>query len=145
MARGRLLTVAGVACAVALLVLPARASAQANAQSLGSVTINKKVMANGQPLAAGTYTVRLSSDAVTSVVGESADSEKWVEFVQGGQVKGKELATVVGSADVKTVSKEKPPAAGTSRVDLLKGADYLRVWINKGGTHYLIHLTLATS
>lgn len=145
MARGRLLTVAGVACAVALLVLPARASAQANAQSLGSVTINKKVMANGQPLAAGTYSVRLSSDSVTSVVGESADSEKWVEFVQGGQVKGKELATVVAGADVKTVSKEKAPAAGTARVDTLKGADYLRVWINHGGTHYLIHLTLATS
>jgi len=141
----RLLTVAGVACAAALLVLPARASAQANAQSLGSVTINKKVMANGQPLAAGTYTVRLSSDSVTSVVGESADSEKWVEFVQGGQVKGKELATVVTGADVKTVSKEKAPAAGTARVDMLKGADYLRVWINHGGTHYLIHLTLATS
>jgi hypothetical protein len=145
MARGRLLTVAGVACAAALLVLPARASAQANAQSLGSVTINKKVMANGQSLAAGTYTVRLSSDSVTSVVGESADSEKWVEFVQGGQVKGKELATVVTSADVKTVSKEKAPSAGTARVDMLKGADYLRVWINHGGTHYLIHLTLATS
>jgi hypothetical protein len=128
-----------------LLVLPARASAQANAQSLGSVTINKKVMANGQPLAAGTYTVRLSSDSVTSVVGESADSEKWVEFVQGGQVKGKELATVVAGADVKTVSKEKAPAAGTARVDTLKGADYLRVWINHGGTHYLIHLTLSTS
>jgi hypothetical protein len=128
-----------------LLVLPARASAQANAQSLGSVTINKKVMANGQPLAAGTYTVRLSSDPVTSVVGESADSEKWVEFVQGGQVKGKELATVVTGADVKTISKEKAPAAGTARVDTLKGADYLRVWINHGGTHYLIHLTLATS
>ena len=141
----RLLTVAGVACAAALLVLPARASAQANAQSLGSVTINKKVMANGQALAAGTYTVRLSSDSVTSVVGESADSEKWVEFVQGGQVKGKELATVVTGADVKTVSKEKAPAAGTARVDTLKGADYLRVWINHGGTHYLIHLTLATS
>ena len=141
----RLLTVAGVACAAALLVLPARASAQANAQSLGSVTINKKVMANGQSLAAGTYTVRLSSDSVTSVVGESADSEKWVEFVQGGQVKGKELATVVTGADVKTVSKEKAPAAGTARVDTLKGADYLRVWINHGGTHYLIHLTLATS
>ncbi|HUL72969.1 MAG TPA: hypothetical protein VLT86_07695 [Vicinamibacterales bacterium] len=141
----RLLILAGVACMAAVGLLPTRVDAQAAAQSLGSVTISKKVMANGQPLAAGTYTVRLSADTVSAVVGQSADSEKWVEFVQGGQVKGKELATVVGSADVKTVSKEKPPAAGTSRVDLLKGADYLRVWINKGGTHYLIHLTLATS
>ena len=145
MARTRLLTLAGIACMAVLWLLPVRADAQAAAQSLGSVTISKKVMANGQPLAAGTYTVRLSSDSVTSVVGQSSEGEKWVEFVQGGQVKGKELATVVSSADVKTVSKEKAPAPGTARVDVLKGADYLRVWINKGGTHYLIHLTLATS
>ncbi len=145
MARGRLLTVASVACAAALLVAPAPLSAQTAAKSIGTVSITKKVMANGQPLAAGTYTVRVSSDAVTPVVGQTADGEKWVEFVQGGQVKGKELATVVSGADVKTVSKEKAPAAGASRVDTLKGADYMRVWINSGGTHYLIHLTLATS
>jgi len=23
---------------------------------------------------------------------------------------------------------------------MLKGGDYLRVWINKGGNHYLVHL-----
>jgi hypothetical protein len=68
-----------------------------------------------------------------------------VEFVQGGQVKGKELATVVTGADSKTVLKGKAPAAGSARVDMLKGADYVRVWINKGGSTYLIHLTLATS
>ena len=145
MARRRLLTFTGVACALALLVLPASALAQGNAQSLGSVKIDKKVMANGQPLAPGTYSVRLSSDSVTSVVGESPDAEKWIEFVQGGQVKGKELATVVTAADDKAVLKEKAPAAGTARVEELKGKDYLRVWINHAGTNYLIHLALATS
>ena len=134
-----------VACAMVLLLLPLTARAQGNAQSLGSVRITKKVLANGQPLAPGTYTVRLSSDSVTSVTGESADSEKWIEFVQGGQVKGKELATVISGADIKTVSKQTTPAAGTVRVDTLKGADYIRVWINHGGTHYLVHLTVATS
>jgi hypothetical protein len=137
--------VANIACVAVLGLLPARLHAQAAAQTLGSVTLSKKVMANGQPLAAGTYSVRLSSDSVTSVVGESPDSEKWVEFVQGGQVKGKELATVVTGPDAKTVLKGKAPAAGSSRVDTLKGADYVRVWINKGGSTYLIHLTLATS
>jgi len=33
-----------------------------------------------------------------------------------------------------------PPAPGGSKVELLKGNVYLRVWINRGGTHYLIHL-----
>lgn len=144
MARTRLHVLATLACVAVLGLLPARLHAQA-AQSLGSVTLSKKVMANGQPLAAGTYTVRLATDSVSSVVGQSPDAEKWVEFVQGGQVKGKELATVVTGADAKTVLKGKAPAAGSARVDMLKGADYVRVWINKGGSTYLIHLTLATS
>ena len=144
MARTRLHVLATVAAVAVLGLLPARLHAQAK-DSLGSVTLSKKVMANGQPLAAGTYTVRLASDNVSSVVGQSPDAEKWVEFVQGGQVKGKELATVVTGPDAKTVLKGKAPAAGSARVDTLKGADYVRVWINKGGTTYLIHLTLATS
>ena len=145
MVRTRLHVLAILAAVAVLGLLPARLHAHAKDQSLGSVTLSKKVMANGQPLAAGTYTVRLASDSVSSVVGQSPDSEKWVEFVQGGQVKGKELATVVTGADSKTVLKGKAPAAGSARVDMLKGADYVRVWINKGGSTYLIHLTLATS
>jgi hypothetical protein len=27
---------------------------------------------------------------------------------------------------------------------MLKGNDYLRVWINRGGTHYLVHFAVAT-
>jgi len=146
MARTRLHVLATLAAVAVLGLLPARLHAQAAKEpSLGSVTLSKKVMANGQPLAAGTYTVRLSNDNVTSVVGQSPDAEKWVEFVQGGQVKGKELATVVTGPDAKTVLKGKAPAAGTAKVEELKGADYVRVWINKSGSTYLIHLTLATS
>jgi len=26
------------------------------------------------------------------------------------------------------------------RVDMLKGNDYVRVWINRAGTNYIIHL-----
>jgi hypothetical protein len=28
-------------------------------------------------------------------------------------------------------------------VDVLKEGDYVRVWINRDGTHYLIHLPVA--
>jgi hypothetical protein len=34
------------------------------------------------------------------------------------------------------------PASGTSKTELLKGNDYLRIWVNHGGTHYLVHLAL---
>ena len=38
------------------------------------------------------------------------------------------------------VQKDTPPAANGAKVEMLKGGDYVRVWINKGGNHYLLHL-----
>ena len=126
---------------VAALGLPAALSAQTAGTSLGSVTLNKKVMADGQPLAPGTYQVRLTADIPKPGAGQSPDAERYVEFVRGGKVVGREVATLVASAEVGPIAKgEKPPAPGGSRVELLKGNVYLRVWINRGGTHYFIHL-----
>jgi hypothetical protein len=99
-------------------------------------------VANGQSLAAGSYTLRMAADPVSPVVGQGPEAAHWVEFVQGGQVKGKELASVVAPADTKLVAKRTPPAAGKPLVQLLKGADYLRVWVNHDGSQYLVHLAL---
>lgn len=114
------------------------AAAQAG-ESLGTVRLPQNVMANGQALPAGTYTARLSTDAVSRVVGQPEGTTRWVEFVQGGQVRGRELATVVAPADVKQVAKGTPPPQGTARVTPLQGGEYLRVWLNRAGTQYLIH------
>jgi hypothetical protein len=122
---------------------PATGAAQPAKQaaaSLGTVRIPKAVSANGQPLAAGTYTVRLASEGVPGKVGQTADLSRWCEFVQGNEVKGKELCTVLSSSEVGAVVKDAPPASGSSKVQMLKGNDYLRVWINRGGTHYLMNL-----
>lgn len=108
---------------------------------LGTVRLPRAVVADGRLLPAGTYTVRLSPDPVTPVLGQGG-SERWVEFVQRGEVKGKELASVVAPADVKVVAKMAPPRAGSSQVQMLRGADYIRVWLNSAGTHYLVHLSL---
>jgi hypothetical protein len=125
-----------------LLAAPLLVLAQTG-ESLGTVRLPQSVMANGQMLPAGTYTARLSNEPVTRVVGLSPDSSRWVEFVQAGQVRGRELATVVPPADVKEVAKGTPPPAGTARVQALRGADYLRVWLNRAGTQYLIHFNVA--
>ena len=130
---------------VAALGLPAALSAQTAGTSLGSVTLNKKVMANGQPLPAGTYQVRLTDDVPPQpAVGETPGAERYVEFVRGGKVVGREVATLVTAADVNQIAKgEKPPARGGSRVELLKGDQYVRVWLNRGETHYFIHLPVS--
>ena len=41
------------------------------------------------------------------------------------------------------IAKGAAPASGSSKVELLRGNDYLRVWVNRGGTHYLVHLVAA--
>jgi hypothetical protein len=107
---------------------------------LGSVTLHRKVLADGQPLAAGTYQVRLGTEELKPAAGESPGGERYVEFVQGGKVVGREVATVISNQDMTAMGKYPNPPTNSTKVELLKGADYLRVWINKSGTNYLIHL-----
>ncbi|HZT75774.1 MAG TPA: hypothetical protein VFA27_03890 [Vicinamibacterales bacterium] len=108
--------------------------------NLGTVHIAKKVMANGQPLPAGTYQVRLTNDEPKPEVGQEPGSERWVEFVKGGKVAGREVASVISAQDIGKIAKGKTPKPGTASVELLKGGDFYRVWINKGGTNYLINM-----
>lgn len=114
--------------------------AAAAGNSLGSVTLKTAVMADGQRLGAGTYQVRLTNDSPKPGVGQTPEAERYVEFVSGGKVVGREVAIVVPQADVAQVAKGPRPATGGSRVDMLKGNDYVRVWINRSGMNYLVHL-----
>ena len=132
--------------ALAVLVAPAvSVSAQGAAGTvLGTVKLPKAVKANGEALPAGTYTVRLTNDSPKPAVGLTSDAEKWVEFVQGGKVVGREVASIIPADEVKDTQQGpdlpgKQPKAGT-RVDTLKGGDYVRVWITRQGVQYLIHM-----
>src|SRR5262249_47214525 len=82
---------------------PAVAQEASTANVLGSVTLTRKVLADGQPLAPGTYQVRLSSEEVKPAVGESPEGERFVEFVRGGKVMGREVATVISNSDISTM------------------------------------------
>jgi hypothetical protein len=120
---------------------PVRAQGDTN---LGTVTLNKAVTAGGQRLAPGAYQVRLTTDTPPPAVGQTPGSERYVEFVRGGKVVAREVATVVSEADIKQIlDSPRRPAANSSRVETLKGDDYVRVWINRGGNNYIIHLPAA--
>jgi hypothetical protein len=111
------------------------------AMALGTVRIPRAVKADGKPLPAGTYQVRLTAEeAKPEATGTTEKLERWVEFVQKGDVKGREVVSIVPEGEAKLVQKDAPPRAGGSKVQMLKGGDYLLVWINKGGNYYLIHL-----
>lgn len=112
--------------------------------SLGTITLPRSVMADGKPLPAGTYQVRLTAQsAQPAVAGQRSDLNRWVEFIRGGEVRGREVVTIIPPAELKDLHSgaagPRPPAGGT-RVEMLKGDEYLRIWINRGGVNYLIHL-----
>jgi hypothetical protein len=132
------------AALVAAFVMSAAAGVGAlqKPASLGQVKIARDVMANGQRLAAGTYTVRLTGEQGKAVVGQTPDESQWVEFVQGQDVKGREVATALSSAEAKKVLKGLAPSDSPSS-ELLKGGDYIRVRVARGGTRYLVHLAVA--
>jgi hypothetical protein len=116
------------------------ASAPAGDLLLGTVRLPRAVTADGKPLPAGTYQVRLTGQETPQAVGISESLERWVEFLQGKVVKGREVVSIVPASEVKLVAKDAPPPANGVKVQTLKGNDYLRVWFNKGGNHYLVHL-----
>jgi hypothetical protein len=114
--------------------------------ALGSVRIPRAVTADGKALKPGTYQVRLTAqEAKPDAPGATEKLERWVEFVQGGQVRGREVVSIIPGTEISQIADDSPPRAGGSKVQMLKGNDYIRVWINRGGTHYLIHLPAATT
>ena len=148
----------GLGCGLAALMVAAvDLSAQAKPQTakpameqqagssvnLGSVNIPRAVKADGQSLAAGTYQVRITETPATPPApGQTPQYERWAEFMRGGKVVGREVVTVVPASDIKQVAEMTPPPSGGSRAEVLKGGDYLRLWINRGGNHYLIHFNI---
>jgi hypothetical protein len=116
---------------------------------LGTVSIPRAVLADGKPLPAGRYTVRLTAQTAPAAPGASEQLERWVEFVQGGQVRGRELVSIVPAGEEKETmpGPDMPGRLGRTgqRVEMLKGGEFLRVWIARGGNNYLIHLPPASA
>lgn len=111
---------------------------------LGTVTIPRAVTADGKPLARGQYSIRLTAQsAQPTVAGQLPDLNRWVEFVQGRTVRGREIVSIVPADEVGQTmpGPDLTDKSGAgARVQLLKGGDYLRVWITRQGVNYLIHL-----
>lgn len=111
--------------------------------NLGSVRIPRDVKGGGQALPAGTYQVRVTeTPASPPAPGQTPQYERWAEFTRNGKIVAREVVTVVPASDIKQVAEQTPPPSGGYRAEVLKGNDYLRLWINRGGNHYLIHFNI---
>jgi hypothetical protein len=109
--------------------------------ALGSFRLPKAVTADGKSLGAGTYTAKVTAqEAKPDAVGTTEPLERWVELSRGKTVAGREVIVIVPESEIKMVVKDAPPrAGGAPKVQTLRGNDYLRVWFNRGGHHYLIY------
>lgn len=140
----KVILVGFLGAALAAVAMPtAGVSAQGSSasQTLATVHIAKKVTAGGVALDPGTYQLRLTGEHPQAAAGASPESEEFIEFVKAGKVVAREVASVVSKDDIKAVAKgDTPPASGSAKVEMLKGNDYIRIWANKGGTNYLVHL-----
>ena len=147
----------GLACAIAAMVALAASGLSAQQKpatqkpameagttvNLGTVRIPRAVKAGGESLPAGSYQLRVTeSPAQPPAPGQTPQYERWAEFLRGGKVVAREVVTIVPASDIKQVAEMNPPPSGGSRTEVLKGNDYLRLWVNRGGNHYLVHFPM---
>ena len=120
------------------------AGAQSASMTLGTVRITQPVLAHGQPLAPGTYEVRLTAESLPPNPGQSPDAVRVVEFVKDGQVIAREAAEVM-TAEGSVVGTAGGAGSSKPRVEILKGGEFVRVSAMRDGMRYLIHLPVANA
>jgi hypothetical protein len=128
---------------VAVFVGGTHAQSRDSGAVLARVAIPQEVRANGQPLAAGRYEVRLTDEWLQPLVQGATQGTQWVEFYANGRQAGREAALVIPASEIGAIS-EWDPAPGATRVDTLKSGDFVRIWVNRDGTNYLIYLPTGT-
>ncbi len=129
---------------VAAVGMPLALLAQTSATALGSVTLGRNVMADGKPLASGTYQVRLTTESPKPGAGQTPESERYVEFLRGGKVLGREVASIVSQADIEQVADSKrQPAAGCEPRRAAQGRRLRAGMDQPRGSELLIHLVAA--
>ena len=102
----------------------------------GEITIPSNVLADGQRLAAGDYLLSLADNA--QALSDTGPGGRWVEFLDGDDVAGRGLAVVIPDGELADVSNN--ALRNEARVAVLKEGDYVRVWLNREGVNYLVHL-----
>lgn len=107
---------------------------------LATVRITTTVMAGGTRLPAGTYEVRLTDEHPTPLPGQSRDAPRWVEFVANGKVVAREIAEVLQDDDLPAVGASAVRVQSGTRVEMLKGGEFLRISVKRERERYLVYL-----
>jgi hypothetical protein len=123
-----------------VIMSPLTGQASTDANTLATVRIPTAVLANGAPLSPGTYDVRLTQERPTPSLGQSPEARQWVEFVANGKVVAREIAEVLNDDNLPAVGASSAPVLSGTRVEMLKGGEFLRVSVKRDRQRYLIYL-----
>ncbi len=109
---------------------------------LTTVRIPAAVKAGGTPLPPATYELRLTGEHPPSQ-GERRESQEWVAFISNGKVVARELAEIMYDDDLPAIGASSQKAQTGTRVEMLKGGDFLRVSVKRNNDRYLIYLPVS--
>lgn len=112
----------------------------ANGAVLTTVRINTPALAGGAPLPAGTYEIRLTGQRPTPPAGQPQDAEEWVEFVADGHTVARETAEIIYDDDLPAEGASSQTVHSGTRVEMLKGGEFLRISVKRNRERYLIYL-----
>jgi hypothetical protein len=131
-----------LACTLSVTTITGLASERAVADGnvLTTVRIPTAVLANGAPLPAGTYDIRLTQDQPVPHAGQSRDAQRWVEFVADGKVIAREVAEVLQDHYLPAIGASSLPVRSGTRVDILKGGEFLRISVKRDRERFLIYM-----
>ena len=107
----------------------------------GGFDLPRRAYVNGQPLEPGPYRVRLTDESAPVVDLEPSTTTRWIEFLheEEGTVAGRGLATVISDPEIDELAKSSVPRSQV-RIDELQSGEYVRLWLNRGGSNYLVHM-----
>ena len=114
--------------------------ATADANRLTTVRIATTVMAGGTSLPAGTYELRLTGQSPVPVGDEQRTVREWVEFFANGTVVAREVAEILYDDALPSVGASSQRVPSGTRVEMLKGGEFLRISVKRENVRYLIYL-----
>ena len=117
-------------------------STTSTAHDVVSVRIPIAVLADGKPLPPGQYNLRLTGTQPPQP-GQPAGAQQAVEFIASGNVVARETAEVLRDDDRPAVGASSELVQSGTRVEMLKGGEFLRISIKREGARYLVYLPIA--
>jgi len=130
------------ACVMSLVSLTAQSGAPSTARVLTTVRIGTAVTAGGTPLPVGAYEIRLTGERPAPLAGQQQSSQEWVEFVADGKVVAREAAEILDDDDLEAAGDGSQRVKSGTRVELLKGGEFLRISVKRERERYLIYLSV---